>query len=111
MMKMLIQLDEERVRQDGKYRVEDMWRVIDKRFAGECIKEIQSDGSVMYAGDPHKDYFTRINLATFYLKRQKWFADYCIKWIWYDNDDDEDLPFQDIDVLSRMKQKRAVYAR
>lgn len=48
-----------------------MWRVIDKRFAGECIKEIQSDGSVMYAGDPHKDYFTRINLATFYLKRQR----------------------------------------
>ena len=32
MMKMLIQLDEERVVKDGKYKLEDMWRVIDAKF-------------------------------------------------------------------------------
>ena len=47
MMKMLIQLDEEKVVKDGKYKLEDMWRVIDAKFDKyDCVKEIQSDGSV-----------------------------------------------------------------
>ena len=42
MMKMLIQLDEERVVKDGKYKLEDMWRVIDAKFDKyDCVKEIQ----------------------------------------------------------------------
>ena len=109
MMKMLIQLDEEKVLSDGKYALEDIWRVIDKQFAGECDKEVQPDGSVLYSGNPNKDYFTRINLAAMYLKSRKWFAEYCIKWIWYDNDDNEELPFQDIDVLSRQREKNPLF--
>ena len=32
MMKMLIQLDEERVVKDGKYKLVDMWSVIDAKY-------------------------------------------------------------------------------
>ena len=109
MMKMLIQLDEERVLSDEKYALEDMWRIIDKQFAGECDKEVLPDGSVLYSGNPNKDYFTRINLAAMYLKNRKWFAEYCKRWIWYDNDDNEELPFQDIDVLSRQREKNPLF--
>ena len=43
MMKMLIQLDEERVKKDGKYKLEDMWRVIDAKFRSEeHTSELQS---------------------------------------------------------------------
>ncbi len=53
MMKMLIQLDEERVVKDGKYKLEDMWRVIDAKFdKHDCVKEIQPDGSMLYTGNP-----------------------------------------------------------
>ena len=110
MMKMLIQLDEERVKKDGKYKLEDMWRVIDAKFDKyECIKERQEDGSMLYKGNPEKDYFTCMMLAAMQLKHQKWFGRYCTKWIWYDNDDDEDLPFQDIDVLARERQKNPLF--
>lgn len=110
MMKMLIQLDEERVKKDGKYKLEDMWRVIDAKFDKYgCEKERQEDGSMLYKGNPEKDYFTCMMLAAMQLKHQKWFGRYCTKWIWYDNDDDEDLPFQDIDVLARERQKNPLF--
>ena len=110
MMKMLIQLDEEKVLSDEKYALEDMWRVIDKQFAGECDKEVQPDGSVLYSGNPNKDYFTRIGVAYVYLKRKKWFAEYCKRWIWYDNDYNESMPFDEIDVLSRQREKNPLFA-
>ena len=44
MMKMLIQLDEECVKKDGKYSLGDIWQSIDGKFSPECIKEEQPDG-------------------------------------------------------------------
>ena len=110
MMKMLIQLDEEKVLSDEKYALEDMWRIIDKQFAGECDKEVQPDGSVLYSGNPNKDYYTKIMLAYMSLSDKKWFAEYCIKWIWYDNDDNEELPFQNIDVLGKERKRNPLFA-
>ena len=110
MMKMLIQLDEERVLSDKKYALSDMWRIIDKQFAGECDKEVQPDGSVLYSGNPNKDYFTRINVAAMYLKSRKWFAEYCKRLILYDNDYNEAMPFDEIDVLSRQRKCNPLFA-
>ena len=105
MMKMLIQLDEERVVKDGKYKLEDMWRVIDAKFDKyDCVKEIQPDGSILYTGNPEKDYYTCMALANITLKKQKWFGKYCKKWIMLDNEDDETLPLQNIDILARQRQ-------
>ncbi len=110
MMKMLIALDEERVKSDGIYDLADMWRVIDEKFKKACTKEVQSDGSVLYSGDPNKDYYTCIMLAYVILSERKWFAQYCSKWIWYDNDDDEELPFQDINVLLKERNRNPLFA-
>lgn len=109
MMKMLIKLDEERVLRDGKYDLADMWRLIDEKFVGDCVKEVQADGAVLYSGNPMRDYYTRINLACLNLKQCHWFAQYCTKWIWYDNDDNEELPFQDIDVLARQRKNNPIF--
>ena len=110
MMNMLIQVDEERIIRERKYKLEDVWRVLNARFDKyECNKERQEDGSMLYKGNPEKDYFTCMMLAAMHLKHQKWFGRYCTKWIWYDNDDDEDLPFQDTDVLARERQKNPLF--
>ncbi len=111
MMKMLIQLDEERVVKDGKYKLEDMWRVIDAKFDKyDCVKEIQPDGSILYTGNPEKDYYTCMALANITLKKQKWFGKYCKKWIMLDNEDDETLPLQNIDILARQRQTNPLFA-
>ena len=112
MMKMLIQLDEERVKKDGKYSLTKMWRAIDAKFDKYgCIKERQGDGAVLYSGNPQKDYYTCINLAYLSLRSQQWFAYYCTKWVWYDNDDDEEQPYQSLDVLARERQDNPLFIR
>lgn len=109
MMKMLIQLDEERVIKDEKYDLSDMWRFIDEEFEDECKKEVQPDGSVLYSGIPNKNYYKRINVAAMILKGQKWFGEYCIRWIWYDNDYNESKPFYEMDVLERQRKKNPLF--
>lgn len=100
MMQMLIKLDEERVKADGKYDLADMWRKIDERFEACCVKEVLQDGSAMYTGDDDKDYFTDMAAAYILFSESEWFTKYCTKWMWYSNDDDEDLPMSGINVLT-----------
>ena len=77
MMQMLIKLDEERVKADGKYDLADMWRKIDERFEAGCVKEVLQDGSAMYTGDDDKDYFTDMAAAYILFSESEWFTKYC----------------------------------
>lgn len=113
MMKMLIQLDEERIKADGKYSSKKMWDFIDEVFEDKkCIKEVQPDGSVMYSGNPNSNSL----LADFCYAHWtfvKWnlFAKYCSKWIWYDNEFDEDSPFDEDDVLAKERIRTPLFAK
>lgn len=108
---MLIKLDEERVKKDGKYDLAELWKDIDALFESGCTKQVQPDGSVMYLGDTAKDYFTCICLAYHNLKNNPRFASYCSKWIWYDNDDNESLPFQNINILEKQQKNNPLFAK
>ncbi len=112
MMKMQIGIDEERVRKDGLYDLADMWRLIGKTFLEYgCTAERQGDGSMLYSGTATNDYYTAINLAVYFLEIQPWFAQYCTKWIWYDNDDNEELSFQEINLLVRRQQDNLLFKK
>ena len=111
-MKMLIQIDEERVRADGIYDLEDMWRLIGKTFLEwGCTAERQENGAMMYSGTNTSDDFTAISLAIDFLEVQPWFAQYCTKWIWYDNhsSDESKLPYYDEDVLEEMRAENTLF--
>ena len=105
MQKMLIQLDVEKIERERKYNLQDVWRLIDEIFAkGKCTKEIQSDGAVMYSGNPNRNNnLADFGLAYLLLQKRDWFVDNAKTWIWYNNDDDESLPFQDTDCLKRIR--------
>lgn len=104
MQKMLIQLDVEKIERENKYNIQEIWNLIDEIFSkGECIKEVQGDGSVMYYGNPKRgNYLADFGLAYLLLQRRDWFVDNAKTWTWYDNDDNESLPFQDTDCLKRV---------
>lgn len=104
---MLIKLDKERVEKDGKYDYDDMWRIIDGYFEGDCNKEIQSDGAVLYSGILGKDDFTRTGIAFLALRKMQWFADYCIQWMRYDIYDNE--VYEEEDVLKEERRRNPLF--
>ena len=79
MIKMLISLDEEKILKDGIYDIDDMWNLIDERFAEQkCVKEIQADDSVVYTGNPQRwDNFSAFGILCKFLNNAKWFVDNC----------------------------------
>lgn len=76
---MIISLDKEKILKDGEYSLADMWRLLDERFAEQkCVKEVQSDGSVIYTGNPRtKDNFSAFGALCRFLNNAKWFVDNC----------------------------------
>lgn len=71
---------------------------------------VQLGGGVLYSGNPDYDYYTCMGLSYLSLRKQEWFARYCSEWIMYDNDDDEDLPFADEDVLAKERKRNPLFA-
>lgn len=104
---MVVKLDEERIKKEGKYSIEKMWNAIDYAFRdGHIIKKPQSDGSVEYWGNPEDpNYLGYFGAAYITLKKTKWFAIYAEKWTWHGNDDNEELPFDCEDCLMRARKE------
>lgn len=94
MIRMLIEFDVEKLERDG-YNLEAIERLVDKRFSKACSKTVNG-ATVLYEGIEGKDYFTEICIAFVNLRKQDWFAKYCCRWLWleddkYGNEYEEDL--------------------
>ncbi len=91
MMKMLIKIDEQKVDEEGKYDLEDMWRLIDSLFTEKYHMFVErKDGTTIYTGNENYDYFSGIAIAFYRLREQEWFAHYCTEWKmladWFNNE-------------------------
>lgn len=100
MKMMLIGLDEPRMKKDG-WDVANFWKQIDDLFFKQnWTKEVQPDGKALYVGSPEsKNLLAELFIVCKSLSQSKAFAKYATKWIEYDNDDDESLPFAEDDFL------------
>ena len=109
MMKMLIELNNELIENDG-YSIEKMWSEIDAIFAkADCTKNIIDNKTVMYEGNPNKGSLMR-DMYIIYsdLSDSEWFEKYASKWTVYENEDDESLSFQETDGLACMKKYKYI---
>lgn len=111
MLKMLIQIDEDRLVKDGHYKLQNYWDVIDRKFKDNCTKEVLPDKSVLYSGIPGANYFKDIGSAYVSLSDAEWFANYVTKWIWYDNDGMEDQPLYPIDIIARERKDNPLFQK
>ena len=91
MLKLEIKLDEEKIREEGRYTPDDLYHILIQAFAKQKIRSVlEPDGSISFVGGGHpRDYGCFGKLITS-LKTQSWFMEYVIKWIWYNSDDGED---------------------
>lgn len=103
MMEMEITLNQDKILREG-FDYNNICKKIDDVFARwKCVKTIPADGTMRYAGKlGGKNYFSDFGCVFVNLRDQKWFIDNCVRWILFDNDDDEGLPYQEIDVLKKL---------
>ncbi|MGN0789655.1 MAG: hypothetical protein ACI4MY_06920, partial [Christensenellales bacterium] len=61
---------------------------------------------------PNRDnYLADFGYAFLSLREWNLFAQYCNKWIWYDNEDDENLPLADEDILLKERIDNPLFAK
>ena len=101
MQKMQIWLDETKIKREGVYTVEEVWKVVDKAFEeGKCIKEVQPDGSVMYLGNPSSDnLLSDFGVAYVILTDSEIFGRYALDWKWFSNDGIEQEPMYEMNPM------------
>lgn len=91
MLKLEIKLDEDKIREQGKYTPDSLYQTLIQAFAKQQIDHTTAlDGTLSFVGRGHaRDYGCFGKLITT-LKQQMWFMEYVTKWIWYNSDDGED---------------------
>ena len=91
MIKMIIRMNNDRIIDQGKYSVEQLYAAIDRIFVNKGMSRVDTDRGVEYIG-PGKStdfaYFGKIMLG---LKDQAWFMDNAEEWLYCDNEDSEDV--------------------
>jgi len=87
MIKMVIELDEEKIAREDQYDVAEMWKHIDAYFQEKRIPKISTG---VYAGRGLPSDFG--NIGGFYIRfhRCDWFVDNVLVWDWYNSDGEDD---------------------
>lgn len=92
MIKVEIELDEQKIREDNKYVPESIMDILDNAFASRNQPILEADGfRRVYrdSGDPERD-FGILGGLVFELSKKEWFLPYAKSIVWSDNEDSED---------------------
>lgn len=85
MMKMYIELNENKIKEDNIYNIEDINKYLNILYTAYNLKV---DSQKYIAGS-----FESLGSIFLTLKKQEWLKKYITKWLWFDDEDDsiEDL--------------------
>ncbi|WP_321010026.1 hypothetical protein [Hungatella effluvii] len=110
MLKLEIRLDEEKIRETGKYAPESLRQTLIQSFAKQQLDSVvEPDGTLFFVGRGRaRDYGCFGKMITA-LRNQQWFMEYVDRWIWYNSDDGEDEnDFSIEDVLAHYTSRVSV---
>lgn len=112
MLKMLIQMNSDKITHEEKYSILGITQTIDATFAKMgLLKLSDSSGSLIYCDTGDARDFGRFGAIVNALKKQQWFMDNVSEWIFYDSDDsDNPDDFSEENLLEHYRQKQTVGA-
>jgi hypothetical protein len=103
---MEIQIDNERILNEGKYTVSEFTQFLDGLFSQEGLYRDNSflESLLYYGTEPKKD-FARVGYMYASLKRNQEFLRYCKKWFWleYESLDRDYADGYGTDILSKIR--------
>lgn len=90
MLKLEIKMDEAKILEEQKYRVESIYQALEQAFFQYKLNLTKdTDGTMCFTGNGNpKDYGAFGSIITS-LREKTWFMDYVTKWVWYNSDDGE----------------------
>lgn len=100
MIKMIIKMNTEKIEQEGKYSINQIYSALDRIFKEKGMERTSAIDKLEYQGhDKPTDfaYFGRIMTG---LKKQEWFMDNASVWLLCSNDDmDNPSEYNEEDLL------------
>lgn len=110
MLKLEIKLDEDKIIEDHKYKVESIYQALEQSFAKyQLRKEVKPDGTMFFYGNGRSKDYGAFGCIITSLRDKAWFMDYVTKWVWYNSDDgDNEEDFVVEDVLYHYTRKMSV---
>lgn len=88
MLKMEIVMNEDKIRSEGKYSLEKIYKVIDEAFAEKNLPKIEK--GVYQDRNGRHDYADMGNIIL-WLVQEEWFMQNVSSFLWYVNDSVEDI--------------------
>jgi len=94
-----------RVQLNENKALPEIWNIVDDAFAKfNCVKELQDDGSVMYYENPNsEDSYIDFTSILIVLASNILVVQNCLKWVWYDDEENDEGVFDEEDVLEQVK--------
>ena len=97
MMKMEIEIDEEKIIENNEYSVKEVYEKINDIAKNAGITKREKCG--LFVGNDDEKDFAHFGIIILDLKNEEWFMLYVKKWIWYVEGEAED-------ILEHYRQKR-----
>lgn len=100
MLKLEIKMDDRRILQDGRYKIDSVYQIIEEAFKKRHLrKEIKEDGTRVFYGTGDSRDYGAFGLLITTFQEQEWFMQYVVKWLWYNSDrgrTEEDFSVEDV---------------
>lgn len=112
MLKMVIRMDDNKINNEKKYRLDGIYTTIDNVFAQVGLSRIEDmSGSLVYRDNGHSKDYGRFGRIVNALKKQAWFMENVTEWLLCDNDDfDNPDDFNEEDLLCHYGKKSVMRA-
>lgn len=100
MLKLEIKLDEEKIREAGKYAPDSLRQTLIQAFAKQQLDSaVEPDGTLFFVGRGQAGDYGCFGKMITTLKNQQWFMEYVVRWIWYnsvDGENEDDFAIEDV---------------
>ena len=112
MLKMIIRMDDNKINIEKKYRLDGIYKTIDNAFFKMGLPRMEdASGSLVYRDNGRTTDYGRFGKIVNTLKRQPWFMENVVEWLFCDSDDsDSPDEFNEEDLLNHYRQKQAMRA-
>lgn len=100
MIKMIIEMDNEKINLSDAYTTDQIYSALDRIFKKRGMDRVDTDRGIEYLGHNLNTDFAQFGKIMLGLKEQNWFMDNAVTWL-YCNSDDSDDPddFDEEDLL------------